>query len=140
MVKHSITEFLNPARNDAGFASVVRIRLINKQGWVSSLPEYLGIPIVVVNRFIVPIPQSNELLGTLIDIHRPDGEVVDDRHKPHSDFIQRTTKHSRRTIMRQKVGCHATNHGIEVSFFSHPFLLPPVRTSPPEQAATQSPN
>ena len=71
MMKHLIAEGFDPTGDDAGAAPIIGIGLIHEERGVSNLPIDLRVPVFILDRFAVPIPEPREFLRTPVDIQRP---------------------------------------------------------------------
>ena len=53
--------------------------MIDKEGGVPGLAIDLGVPIVVLERFVIGIAEFDERLRSLLNVEGADGDMVDDR-------------------------------------------------------------
>jgi len=101
-----VAEGSDPAGNDAGPAAGVRIGLIHEQCGIAGLPIDLGVPVVILQRFIVRITERNELLGAPVDVERAQGQVINDGIEPDTGLLEQAAQDFRRPVARHILRHH----------------------------------
>jgi hypothetical protein len=119
VVEYLVAKLIDPTRDDTRAAPIVGIRLIHEERRVPNLPIDLRIPVLIFNRFTVPISKPHEFLRPLIDVQRSQREMVCDRIETDSRLVQRVSQHLGCLIVRHIVVDHPGNQCIEFSALIH---------------------
>ena len=120
MMEHFIPEFIHPAWNDAGLASFIRVGLVNEEGWIAGFAVDLGVPIVILQCFVVGVAQPDKWFGSTVDVECPDGDMINDRGEAYTCFIEHRLQNTRRAVVlniildhfpRELIECLSMIHG-----------------------------